>query len=669
MALKDYTLAIGNLQDDNDGNNYAVRKAVYILKQNKTIAPIFKDGNGLTPITQDGVNNVTDEFGEFTFWVEIGDYIARVGGKDRSISVGTAQALVAQHNNDPLAHPELSEFITQEANRAEMEADRAESSAEQAMTAGWIYSTVADGEAARVDDDYFWVVSSESVYVLELWQMGVTNATDTGKRTVAKGYIDTEVQDSKNVTRNISTNSEITLAQVNTVENYFDVENLTLVTTTVGSSPSNIVYDRSVGGGLDVESLNQSGFRGISSAHNLIPVGTDITASIENITGSSKVAGFSVGDDSSRIWVGWGSSGGLVSYDNDYNIIEVLLPSAPERAYSDGDNIKINIKRKSESSFEINLIVNNVNVSSADLSSTSESGFSVAFRGLFTCELKELVWIGEAQNKLDSISSEPVIFESFSVLPNYPEVRENLGFTCTGLDRFSRGKWAGCWAVGDDGRIKEGDSSPFNPSVHIMDNDFRQILLTIPMPYNHSVQGVAIDTSGNKDTIWVATSGDGRVRQFDEDGAEITTDTIVLSTIGMVGSSNALSYDADNNALWLGNATNEDLWLVSCDSTASPRVLEQIVLNQRADHCVYLASKNAIYYQPSGRDAIDDYIIKHDLATGTETTEYQLQFGQSVEGFHIDELAKKLTCVSDAGYHFNNTSPALNTANVYKIKI
>lgn len=183
MALKDFTLAIGNLQDDNDGNNYAVRKAVYILNQNQTLAPIFKDGNGLTPITQDGVNNVTDEYGEFTFWVEIGDYIARVGGKDRSISVGTAQALVSQHNSDPSAHPDLSAFITAEADRAEL-------AAEQAMTAGWVYSTVADGEAVRVDGEYFWVVSNDSKYILELWEMVAVSATDTGKRTINKDYID-----------------------------------------------------------------------------------------------------------------------------------------------------------------------------------------------------------------------------------------------------------------------------------------------------------------------------------------------------------------------------------------------------------------------------------------------------------------------------------------------
>lgn len=69
-------------------------------------------------------------------------------------------------------------------------ADRAEVAADQAMTAGWVYSTVADGEAARADGDYFWVVSLDDSYLLELWSMGAVSATDTGKRTINEGLID-----------------------------------------------------------------------------------------------------------------------------------------------------------------------------------------------------------------------------------------------------------------------------------------------------------------------------------------------------------------------------------------------------------------------------------------------------------------------------------------------
>jgi len=68
---------------------------------------------------------------------------------------------------------------------SEAAADRAETAADVAMTAGLVYPDVASGEAARVDGDYFWVVSANDSEVLELWLMGATNATDTGKRTVS----------------------------------------------------------------------------------------------------------------------------------------------------------------------------------------------------------------------------------------------------------------------------------------------------------------------------------------------------------------------------------------------------------------------------------------------------------------------------------------------------
>lgn len=97
---------------------------------------------------------------------------------------GTAAQLLGVHNASAGAHPQLSAFVTSEANRAQAAADQA-SSAEKT------YDTVAAGEAAEVDGSYFWVVSSLVSEVLELWRMGVTTATDTGKRTIsAKGVED-----------------------------------------------------------------------------------------------------------------------------------------------------------------------------------------------------------------------------------------------------------------------------------------------------------------------------------------------------------------------------------------------------------------------------------------------------------------------------------------------
>ena len=94
-------------------------------------------------------------------------------------------AAISQHNSSPAAHPELSAFITAEANRAE-------AAAEVAAATGKIYQTSAAGQvdSALVAGDYFWVVSADDNGVFELWRKGVSSATDMKKRTVSKRYVD-----------------------------------------------------------------------------------------------------------------------------------------------------------------------------------------------------------------------------------------------------------------------------------------------------------------------------------------------------------------------------------------------------------------------------------------------------------------------------------------------
>lgn len=104
-------------------------------------------------------------------------------------AAGTAAMLVDNHNSSPTAHPELTAFITSEADRAEFAANSAEVSEDIALSAGFIYETVLDGEAARVDGEYFWVVSAADTNVLDLYLMGASTATATGKSTPSSNYV------------------------------------------------------------------------------------------------------------------------------------------------------------------------------------------------------------------------------------------------------------------------------------------------------------------------------------------------------------------------------------------------------------------------------------------------------------------------------------------------
>lgn len=87
MPLQFKNIAVGNLQDDVSGNNYAANKAVYILNLNNTLAQIFSDEAGIIPIVQDGVNNVTNSKGVFGFWVDAGDYFVQVGANKYRVSI------------------------------------------------------------------------------------------------------------------------------------------------------------------------------------------------------------------------------------------------------------------------------------------------------------------------------------------------------------------------------------------------------------------------------------------------------------------------------------------------------------------------------------------------------------------------------------------------------
>lgn len=87
MPLQFKNIAVGNLQDDVSGNNYAANKAVYILNLNNTLAQIYSDEAGTIPIVQDGVNNVTGAKGVFGFWVEAGDYFVQVGANKYRVSI------------------------------------------------------------------------------------------------------------------------------------------------------------------------------------------------------------------------------------------------------------------------------------------------------------------------------------------------------------------------------------------------------------------------------------------------------------------------------------------------------------------------------------------------------------------------------------------------------
>jgi hypothetical protein len=88
MALQSFTITIGALTDaGNNGKNYVNNQPVYIKRTNGTLANIYRDLAGTSQITQDGLANVTNSKGQFTFFVEAGDYNAEYQSQVTPITV------------------------------------------------------------------------------------------------------------------------------------------------------------------------------------------------------------------------------------------------------------------------------------------------------------------------------------------------------------------------------------------------------------------------------------------------------------------------------------------------------------------------------------------------------------------------------------------------------
>ena len=81
---------------------------------------------------------------------------------EESLSSRPASA-VSAHNGDPLAHPQLSAFITSEA-------DRAEAAADAASLSGDVYPDTASGLASTTNGKYFSVVSTVAEGYLDLYR-------------------------------------------------------------------------------------------------------------------------------------------------------------------------------------------------------------------------------------------------------------------------------------------------------------------------------------------------------------------------------------------------------------------------------------------------------------------------------------------------------------------
>lgn len=276
--------------------------------------------------------------------------------------------------------------------------------------------------------------------------------------------------------------------------------------------------------------------------------------------------------------------------------------------------------------------------------------------------------------------SAPVLIEML-LLPDSTGSRSPPGMTCTGLDRITRGAFAGCWVVGDDGRLAEGDGSPYVPAVHVLSPDKCKILFTFANGVSGaSIQGVAVDTSGSVDTVWVAHSADATIRHYNlyggSAGAEITGDRLTLSAYSISGSANGLAYDGVNDLLFMTLSTGNTVFRLSCDPAHAPsRLIGTFTLgvagtdpSNTPDH-LHADMANDLLYYSVGSNGSNGTVRYHRLSSGADAIAYgNLDRCQAIEGIYIDRATKRLHVMNDGGYHFS-AAPALNIALEYSISL
>lgn len=184
MALANYVFTL--ILDVDGAGNSNVGKNVPIEIRNAdaeaALATIYSDENGLSPISQPGAT--TNELGKLSFWSKRGLYQVYVNGQPSDIIPVNGYVTIETLDSELVAQ-KLEQLVS--SAEQDVEDSIYTAAANFGFNTASVYANVSDGEANTVNGDYFWVVSSDNVYVLELWLMGASSATDTGKRTINEG--------------------------------------------------------------------------------------------------------------------------------------------------------------------------------------------------------------------------------------------------------------------------------------------------------------------------------------------------------------------------------------------------------------------------------------------------------------------------------------------------
>lgn len=251
-------------------------------------------------------------------------------------------------------------------------------------------------------------------------------------------------------------------------------------------------------------------------------------------------------------------------------------------------------------------------------------------------------------------------------LPNGAQGQNpNGGWTCTGLDIPSTGKWRGCPIVGNDGRVYEGTQggipAAFQCSLVCTTPDFRRILWEIPcntamFPGIESIQGVAWDTSDG--TIWFADKTNKTIRHITVAGAKLLDEIVVSHTL------NGIAYRPDLDAIYTADEGSSTIHLISCSTGEILRT--QTGISSQADQLHYEAASNRLWVSV-GSNGQNGSVLIYDADTLVLQETHVLSGSQAIEGIYYNPVSNVLTAVNDGAFH-TSANPPLALACKYNFQ-
>lgn len=244
---------------------------------------------------------------------------------------------------------------------------------------------------------------------------------------------------------------------------------------------------------------------------------------------------------------------------------------------------------------------------------------------------------------------------STNFLPNGAQGQNpSGGWTNTGLDKLSNGKWL----VGNDGRATAASSNL--ASLIILSADFATIDTELDMQgaafaNGGSIQGVAVE---DDDSFWFAAPSEGKLINVDSSGVFIQS----ITAEAMV---NGLAYDSINNSLWttVPGSGVAKLYSIATGLTVASNNID---ITAAADMLHYDSTRKLLAVS-FGANSDAGAVLIYDVTNKLEAYWIDnITEVEAIEGIWIDYDNKTMAICHDGGFH-TEVTPARSIIYTFDI--